>query len=289
MTSTIKEEKDNQKIINITEEKDKVANAIDNVTKKAIKNITVEGFRKGKAPKSVAKSKLDQSKLLNEAINNLLPDLYKQAITKLNLKPITDPKIEIVKFSENDGLDVNVTIAEQPEIDLKDYKSNIKNYKKPIKKIDQDKLQAQEKTEEEKKQELKNGLLQNLVNGADVKLARLLIEQETGRMLNKLANSLYKMNITLEDYLKSQNKKVEDIRKEYAKVAEQNLKSEFVLNAIGQKLKVKVEDNEITDEINNAPDENTKKELEKPENRWYIEGVIFTRKVLDKIEEIYHE
>jgi len=288
MKSTIKEEKNNQKIINITEDKSKVAEAIDNVISKAIKNITVPGFRKGKAPKSVAKSKLDQSKVLNEAINNLLPGLYKQAITKLNLKPITDPKIEIIKFSKDDGLEVNVTVAEQPVVDLKDFKSNIKSYTKKTSKKKDDKGEK-EKTEEEKKQELRSGLLQSLVKGADVKLAKLLIEQETGRMLNKLTNSLYKMNITLEDYLKSQNKKIEDIRKEYEKIAEQNLKSEFVLNAIGQKLNVKVKDKEIADEINNAPDKATKKELEKPENRWYIEGVIFTRKVLDKIEEIYNE
>ena len=288
MQIKIKETKDNQKIITIIEDKEKVKDAINSVIGKAIENVTIEGFRKGKAPKDIAKSKLDQSKIFNEAINLLLPDLYKQAITQLNLKPITDPKIEVVKFSENEGLEINITVAEKPEIDLKNYKKNIKNYKPAVKSDYTDK-EIKKLTEEEKKQELRGGLLQELVSGAEIKLASLLIEQETGRMLNKLANSLYRINITLEDYLKSQNKKIEEVRKEYEKVAEQNLKSEFVLNTIGQELQIKVEDSEITDEINHAPDENTKKELEKPENRWYIEGIIFTRKVLERIEKIYHE
>ena len=288
MQTKIKETKDNQKIITIIEDKEKVKNAINSIIGKAIENVTIEGFRKGKAPKDIAKSKLDQSKIFNEAINLLLPDLYKQAITQLNLKPITDPKIEVVKFSENEGLEINITVAEKPEIDLKNYKKNIKNYKPTVKSDDTDK-EIKKLTEEEKKQELRGGLLQELVSGAEIKLASLLIEQETGRMLNKLANSLYRINITLEDYLKSQNKKIEEVRKEYEKVAEQNLKSEFVLNTIGQELQIKVEDSEITDEINHAPDETTKKELEKPENRWYIEGIIFTRKVLERIEKIYYE
>ena len=288
MQTKIKETKGNQKIITIIEGKEKVKGAINSVIGKAIENVTIEGFRKGKAPKDIAKSKLDQSKIFNEAINLLLPDLYKQAITQLNLKPITDPKIEVVKFSENEGLEINITVAEKPEIDLKNYKKNIKNYKPAVKSDYTDK-EIKKLTEEEKKQELRGGLLQELVSGAEIKLASLLIEQETGRMLNKLANSLYRINITLEDYLKSQNKKIEEVRKEYEKVAEQNLKSEFVLNTIGQELQIKVEDSEITDEINHAPDENTKKELEKPENRWYIEGIIFTRKVLERIEKIYYE
>ncbi len=287
MKTSIKDTNNNQKVVTVTEDGEKVKSSIDLIITKAIQNITVEGFRKGKAPKDVAKSKLDQSKVLNEAINELLPQLYKQAISDLNLKPITDPKIEIIKFSETEGLEINITVAEKPEINLKDYKKNIKSYKPKTQEIKDEK--AKEPTEEEKKQVLRGGLLIALVNGAEIKLANLLVEQETGRMLNKLANSLYRMNITLDDYLKSQNKKAEEIREEYTKVAEQNLKSEFILNELGQTLDIKVEDTEITDEINQAPDENTKKELEKPENRWYIEGVIFTRKVLDKIEEIYYE
>ncbi len=285
MKANIKEEIQNQKVISVTEDKEKVKSSIDSIIGKAIQNVTIEGFRKGKAPKEVAKSKLDQSKILNEAINDLLPDLYKQAVSELKLKPITDPKIEIIKFSETEGLEIDITIAEKPEIDLKDYKKNIKNYKPKTEEVKDEK----EPTEEEKKQILRAGLLTALVDGAEIKLAGLLVEQETGRMLNKLANSLYRMNITLDDYLKSQNKKVEEIREEYSKVAEKNLKSEFILNELGHLLEIKVEDTEITSEINNAPDETTKKELEKPENKWYIEGVIFTRKVLDKIEEIYHE
>jgi len=201
MQIKIKETKDNQKIITIIEDKEKVKDAINSVIGKAIENVTIEGFRKGKAPKDIAKSKLDQSKIFNEAINLLLPDLYKQAITQLNLKPITDPKIEVVKFSENEGLEINITVAEKPEIDLKNYKKNIKNYKPAVKSDYTDK-EIKKLTEEEKKQELRGGLLQELVSGAEIKLASLLIEQETGRMLNKLANSLYRINITLEDYLK---------------------------------------------------------------------------------------
>ena len=289
MQANIKNTNNNQKVITVTEDAEKVKSSIDSIIGKAILNVTVEGFRKGKAPAEKAKAQLDQSKVINEAINLILPDLYKQAIEELKLKPITDPKIEVVKFSETEGLEINITVAEKPEIDLKNYKKNIKGYKKPVAKDLKKDEKPVELSAEEKTQQLRGGLLQELVNGAEVKLAELLVEQETNRMLTKLSGSLERMNITVESFLKSQNKKVEDIREEYFKIAEQNLKSEFVLNALGQKLEIKVEDAEIDNEINNAPDENTKKELEKPENRWYIEGVIFTRKVLDKIEEIYHE
>ena len=43
---------------------------------KLAENVTIDGFRKGKAPKNLVKSKIDPMKVLDEAINSLLPKIY---------------------------------------------------------------------------------------------------------------------------------------------------------------------------------------------------------------------
>ena len=48
--------------------------------KKVASNVEIPGFRKGKAPENLVKSKVDQVKVMNEAIDSLLPKIYEQII-----------------------------------------------------------------------------------------------------------------------------------------------------------------------------------------------------------------
>ena len=46
-------------------------------TKKLCKEVQVDGFRKGNVPEAIAKRHINQGKMLDEAINSLLPSIYK--------------------------------------------------------------------------------------------------------------------------------------------------------------------------------------------------------------------
>ena len=45
--------------------------------KKVAAGVTVDGFRKGKAPEALVRKHVDQMKVIDEAVNGLLPDLYR--------------------------------------------------------------------------------------------------------------------------------------------------------------------------------------------------------------------
>lgn len=91
--------------------------------KKVASNVTVPGFRKGKAPENLVKAKVDQVKVMDEAINALLPDLYKDILDNEKIEPFSQPKVDVTKLSDKE-LGVKFIITTRPEITLGQYKGH---------------------------------------------------------------------------------------------------------------------------------------------------------------------
>lgn len=88
---------------------------------KAAKNVKVDGFRPGKAPANLVKSKVDQVRVMDEAINALLPTIYRDIIENDNIKPYAQPKVDVTKLSDTE-LEVKFVIVTAPEVKLGEYK-----------------------------------------------------------------------------------------------------------------------------------------------------------------------
>ena len=83
-------------------------------------NVTVPGFRKGKAPAAMLKGHIDQMKVFNEAINNVLSPVYEEILKEEKIQPMARPSFDVTKLSE-DELEVKVTIVTRPEVNLGKY------------------------------------------------------------------------------------------------------------------------------------------------------------------------
>ena len=88
---------------------------------KLAENVTIDGFRKGKAPKNLVKSRIDQMKVLDEAINSLLPKIYEEILTKDQIRPYARPAVDITKVSDTE-LEVRFVLVTAPEVKLGQYK-----------------------------------------------------------------------------------------------------------------------------------------------------------------------
>ena len=84
-------------------------------------NITVPGFRKGKAPADVVKKLVDQAKVMDEAINALLPIMYRAIIEEDKIIPQAQPSVEITKLSDTE-LEIKFVMVVAPEVKLGAYK-----------------------------------------------------------------------------------------------------------------------------------------------------------------------
>ena len=88
---------------------------------KLASNITVPGFRKGKAPINMVKSRVDRAQVYNEAINNVLNPVYQDILKEEKIEPMARPAFDVTKLSD-DELELKVTIVTRPEAELGQYK-----------------------------------------------------------------------------------------------------------------------------------------------------------------------
>ena len=84
-------------------------------------NVTIDGFRKGKAPEHLVRAKVDQMKVLDDAINAVLPIAYREIIEQDKIYPQAQPSVDITKVS-NEELEIKFTLVVAPEVKLGAYK-----------------------------------------------------------------------------------------------------------------------------------------------------------------------
>ena len=83
-------------------------------------NITVPGFRKGKAPAHLLKGRIDQARVFDDAIRDVLQPVYEEILKEEKIQPVARPNFDVTKISE-DELELKVTIVTQPEVNLGKY------------------------------------------------------------------------------------------------------------------------------------------------------------------------
>ena len=106
--------------VTVNVDKDLWKKAQDKAFKKAAANVTIPGFRKGKAPINMVKSHVNQMEVFNEAVNDVLNLVYAEVIKEEKLQPMTRPNFDVTKLSEEE-LEVKVTVVTRPEVELGKY------------------------------------------------------------------------------------------------------------------------------------------------------------------------
>ena len=96
------------------------------------KEVKIEGFRKGKAPIPLIK-KMFGNKIENYLIDKLVNKHYLQAIKKENIAPLSEAKLNSVKYNKEEGLNFITIVEVEPVFELGEF-DGIK-VRKEIKKI----------------------------------------------------------------------------------------------------------------------------------------------------------
>lgn len=272
--------------ITITVPAKKVGEVFEKVVGDAAKEIEIEGFRKGHAPKNLVREKIDTPKAYGEVVNRIVSEAYNTTVKEHLLKPIVNPKIEIVQFEPEKNKDFifKAITAERPEVKLGDYKKELAKLKvqKPTEEIvgpDGKPL----KTPSSPSEPPLGNVLTTVLSTCEVEIPEILTENEVNRTLSRLVDQTAHLGLTVEQYLQSNNKTIEQLRAEYAKQAEETLKAELVLDELAKVEKIEVKDSEIEDAIKANPDPEARKQFEKEENRWYIGSILKRNKTIQRL------
>ena len=95
--------------------------AVEKVYRKQVKKINVPGFRPGKAPRAMIEKMYGSGVFYEDAINDLIPENYTEAVKEAGLEPVGQPEIDIVSIDEN-GLVLSAIVPVRPTCTLEGYK-----------------------------------------------------------------------------------------------------------------------------------------------------------------------
>ena len=96
--------------------------AKDKAFKKTGKNITVPGFRKGKAPRKMIEKLYGEGVFFEEAFNIVYPEAMEMAVEKSGIKPVGRADVDLGDPAEEGGLTIIAKVPVEPEVELGEYK-----------------------------------------------------------------------------------------------------------------------------------------------------------------------
>ncbi|WP_226345258.1 trigger factor [Agilicoccus flavus] len=94
--------------------------SIDAAVKSIGSQISIPGFRPGKVPARIIEQRVGKGAVLQEAVNQALPDLYGQALAENEIRPLGQPEIDVTEVPAQDGEQLVFTaeVDVRPEITL---------------------------------------------------------------------------------------------------------------------------------------------------------------------------
>ncbi len=86
------------------------------------KGITIPGFRKGKAPRKIIERYYGEAIFYEDAINEVFPKVYDEAVKETGIEPVAMPDVDIVQIGDGQQLILTADVDVKPEVQLGQYK-----------------------------------------------------------------------------------------------------------------------------------------------------------------------
>ena len=91
--------------------------------KKNVKNISIPGFRKGKAPMQVIENYYGAGVFYEDAFDAIFPEIYQAAIIEHGITPVDRPELDVEQIGKGQELKFTVEVFVKPDVELGEYKN----------------------------------------------------------------------------------------------------------------------------------------------------------------------
>jgi len=223
--------------------------------KKAARKVKLAGFRQGNVPLKLAKPHVNLEHIKSHIAEHFASEKFTEIAKKKNLKLLTNPELLLISAEEGKDWEVEISYAEAPVIKLGKYKPVVKKaLKEAAKKIAEP---------ENKNLEQERAVFQALVKFIKPQIPELMVRHETNHRLEESIQQFNQMKMDIQDYLKQRGMTSRQFVEEKQIQALASLQLEFVLQALTEDLKVKVEDKEIDTQLEEIKDGKIKAQAKK--------------------------
>jgi trigger factor len=110
---------DLQTVLNIELEEDDLPPYLDRGYQRVVNRVSIPGFRKGKAPRTIVENFLGKESLIREALDFMVSDVTEKAFSERNIETAGPPDVELLDL---DPVIFKATVALKPIVDLGNYR-----------------------------------------------------------------------------------------------------------------------------------------------------------------------
>jgi len=97
---------------------DELTPNLDSAYRKVAGQIRIPGFRPGKVPPRIVDQRVGRGVVLEEAVNEAIPQFYGQAVDEAEVRVLSQPEIEVTKFGDGEQLTFTAEVDVRPTIEL---------------------------------------------------------------------------------------------------------------------------------------------------------------------------
>ncbi|HEY5200701.1 MAG TPA: trigger factor [Acidothermaceae bacterium] len=97
---------------------EELAPSVDAAYRKVAGQIRIPGFRPGKVPARIVDQRIGRDVVLDEAVNDAIPQFYGQAVEAADVRVLSQPEIEVTSFADGEQLTFTAEVDVRPAIEL---------------------------------------------------------------------------------------------------------------------------------------------------------------------------
>lgn len=109
-------------MLEVEVEPERVEQAVDQVYRRVVRSLRIPGFRPGRAPRKIVEMHVGKEALLQEAVEDLIPQLYREAAREADIEPVAQAQIDIVDFGDGQPLKFKAEVDVKPDVKLGEYR-----------------------------------------------------------------------------------------------------------------------------------------------------------------------
>lgn len=122
MPSQFEQKENRVAYLNIEVPAEEFKSSLEKAYQRNKRHFQVPGFRKGKAPYQIVVNHYGEGILYDDAIEYAFPAAYENALKEHDLRPYSEPRLNLVSISGADGLVMEARFALKPEVKLGEFK-----------------------------------------------------------------------------------------------------------------------------------------------------------------------
>lgn len=276
-------------VLELTIDAKTAAEAYARILKRAARSMKTDGFRRGKVPAGLVESMVDQEKLVNEVLQEVVPPVFEAELKKSGYLPLTYPEFKVVSVEKGKDWKIETHIAQKPEIKLGSYQKVVKEALKAAKKHEDEMAKEREKAQKAAKEDASTAkaeashadhahddeahqrdhflqhIYADLVKALKPTIPELLVKEDVRSELETLVRQLQGMKLDLDTFLKQRQMSFEQLSQELTYQSLGRLQLTFILDAITDQEKIEVTEADRSAAMEKVTDEDLKKRYQTDE------------------------